>query len=79
MPSLVSEQHMAKAKALRLLMAAYARSEDLIRIGAYHRNTDPVLDKAIDNLPAIHAFLQQRPEMLPSYADAVAALTALPE
>ena len=29
MPSLVGDQHLAKANALRLLMAAYARSEDL--------------------------------------------------
>jgi flagellum-specific ATP synthase len=77
MSSLVSEQHLAKAKALRLLMAAYARSEDLIRIGAYHRNTDPVLDSAIENLPALHTFLQQRPEKLSSYKDTVAQLMAL--
>jgi flagellum-specific ATP synthase len=77
MSSLVTEEHLAKAKALRLLMAAYARSEDLIRIGAYHRNTDPVLDSAIENLPALHTFLQQRPEKLSSYKDTVAQLMAL--
>jgi flagellum-specific ATP synthase len=77
MSSLVAEEHLAKAKALRLLMAAYARSEDLIRIGAYHRNTDPVLDSAIENLPALHTFLQQRPEKLSSYKDTVAQLMAL--
>jgi flagellum-specific ATP synthase len=77
MSSLVSEEHLAKAKALRLLMAAYARSEDLIRIGAYHRNTDPVLDSAIENLPALHTFLQQRPQKLSSYQDTVAQLMAL--
>lgn len=77
MSSLVSEEHLAKARALRLLMAAYARSEDLIRIGAYHRGTDPVLDNAIDHLPALQAFLQQRPEILLSYRDAVAQLMTL--
>jgi flagellum-specific ATP synthase len=77
MSSLVSEEHLAKAKALRLLMAAYARSEDLIRIGAYHRNTDPVLDSAIENLPALHTFLQQRPEKLSSYKDTATQLMAL--
>ena len=46
MPSVVAEQHLAKAKAVRLLMAAYAHSEDLIRIGAYQKGTDPVLDSA---------------------------------
>ncbi|MGA8108010.1 MAG: FliI/YscN family ATPase [Acidobacteriaceae bacterium] len=77
MSSLVTEEHLAKAKALRMLMAAYAKSEDLIRIGAYHRGTDPVLDSAIDNLPALHAFLQQRPELLCRYSDAVAQLMTL--
>jgi flagellum-specific ATP synthase len=47
MSSMVSKEQLAKANALRLLMAAYARSEDLIRIGAYQKNTDPVLDSAI--------------------------------
>jgi flagellum-specific ATP synthase len=49
----------------------------LIRIGAYHRNTDPVLDSAIENLPALHAFLQQRPDALCAYKDAVGQLMAL--
>src|ERR1700744_1983553 len=41
MPSVASEEHLAKANALRLAMAAYAKSEDLIRIGAYQKNADP--------------------------------------
>lgn len=77
MSSLVTEEHLAKAKSLRLLLAAYAKSEDLVRIGAYHRGTDPVLDSAIDNLPALQAFLQQRPERLCSYDDAITQLMAL--
>lgn len=78
MSSVVPEEHLAKAKALRLMLAAYARSEDLIRIGAYHRNTDPVLDSAIENLPALNAFLQQRPEMLCGYSDTIGQLMSLP-
>jgi len=77
MSNLVTDEHLAKAKALRLLMAAYARSEDLIRIGAYHKNTDPVLDRAIDNLPALNAFLQQKPDALIPYKDAIDQLMAL--
>ena len=78
MSSLVTEQHLAKAKALRVLMAAYARSEDLIRIGAYHKNTDPVLDRAIESLPALNNFLQQKPDLICPYKDAVDQLMALP-
>jgi flagellum-specific ATP synthase len=78
MSSVVSEQHLAKANALRLSMAAYARSEDLIRIGAYQKDSDPVLDNAIRNLPALNTFLQQRPDALCKYAEVVDALLALP-
>jgi flagellum-specific ATP synthase len=78
MPSVVSDQHLAKANALRRLMAAYARSEDLIRIGAYQKGTDPVLDIAIQNLPAVNAFLQQTPDVLCKHADVVKQLMALP-
>jgi flagellum-specific ATP synthase len=78
MSSVVSEKHLAKASALRLLMAAYARSEDLIRIGAYQKNTDPVLDRAVQNLPALNAFLQQKPDAHCKHAEAVDLLMALP-
>jgi flagellum-specific ATP synthase len=78
MSSVVSEQHQAKANALRLSMAAYAKSEDLIRIGAYQKNADPVLDRAVQNLPAINTFLQQRPNDLCKHADVVKQIMALP-
>ena len=59
-------------------MAAYARSEDLIRIGAYQKNTDPILDSAVQNLPALNEFLQQRPDVLGKYGEIVEQLMALP-
>jgi flagellum-specific ATP synthase len=78
MSSVVTEPHLAKANGLRMAMAAYARSEDLIRIGAYQKDSDPVLDKAVQNLPAVNAFLQQRPDAQCQYNEAVAQLLALP-
>ncbi|MBB6145002.1 flagellum-specific ATP synthase [Silvibacterium bohemicum] len=78
MSSMVSEQHLAKAKSLRLALSTYARSEDLIRIGAYQKNTDPVLDSAVQNLPALNGFLQQKPNNLPKYAEVVKLLMELP-
>jgi flagellum-specific ATP synthase len=78
MSSLVSEQQLAKTNALRLLMAAYARSEDLIRIGAYQKGTDPVLDSAINHLPTLNAFLQQKPHDLGGLQNTVERLMALP-
>ncbi len=78
MPNVVSEEHLLKANSLRLAAAAYARSEDLIRIGAYQKNTDPVLDSAIQNLPGLNAFLLQRPDTLPAYTETVERILALP-
>jgi flagellum-specific ATP synthase len=75
---MVSKDHLAKANALRLSMAAYARSEDLIRIGAYQKGTDPVLDNAVKILPTLNTFLQQRPDVLNNYGDVLAQLMALP-
>jgi flagellum-specific ATP synthase len=78
MSSVAAEPHLAKANSLRMSMAPYARSEDLIRIGAYQKDSDPVLDKAVQVLPALNLFLQQRPDARFGYADAVNALLALP-
>ena len=78
MSSVVSPQHQAKANALRQLLAAYARSEDLIRIGAYQRGSDQILDRAVQSLPAINAYLQQKPDVLCKHPEAVNQLMGLP-
>jgi flagellar biosynthesis/type III secretory pathway ATPase len=77
MPSLCSKEHMQNAKQLRTLMSAYARSEDLIRIGAYHAGTDPTLDRAIAAMPEINKFLQQSPEEAPKMAETIDRLAKL--
>jgi flagellum-specific ATP synthase len=78
MPSLASEQHLAKTRALRLAMSIYLRSEDLIRIGAYQKGSDPALDKAIQCMPAVNGFLQQTANALCGYGDIIAQLMQLP-
>jgi flagellum-specific ATP synthase len=78
MSSMVSEKHLAKANAMRLMMASYQRSEDLIRIGAYQKNSDPVLDNAIENLPAVNTFLRQKPTEFCTFEQTVERLVALP-
>ena len=78
MPSVTTEEHMQKAKALRLLMASYARSEDLIRIGAYQKGADPTLDRAVEILPQLNAFLHQRPEVRVALPVAVKSFLEIP-
>jgi flagellum-specific ATP synthase len=78
MPNVCSREHLEKVGALRVLLAAYARSEDLIRIGAYQQGSDPVLDKAIKALPDINRFLKQAPDEAASFDKTVTQLLALP-
>ena len=78
MPAIASPQHLEKAKALRALLGAYARSEDLVRIGAYQRGSDPQLDRALEVLPALNAFLRQDTRDLCGFDDAERLLTTLP-
>jgi len=79
MPSVCTKEHVSKVKRLRALLASYAASEDLVRVGAYQKGLDPVLDKAITTLPAIKAFLMQRPDEKADLKANVASLLALPE
>ncbi len=76
MPSVTSREHLARSHQLRTLLSAYVKSEDLIRIGAYSKGSDPVLDNAIAVLPELQAFLRQSPEDNASFADTVARLNA---
>ncbi len=78
MPKVCTRDHMQKAGALRLLLAAYARAEDLVRIGAYQRGTDATLDKALLALPQIEKFLQQEPQEAAPLASNLQQLLALP-
>jgi len=77
MPSVCSKEHLGKAQRLRALLASYAASEDLIRVGAYQKGSDPMLDKAIAALPAIRSFLQQSRDDKSSIDLAVKSLLAL--
>ena len=78
MPAICSPLQIERAGTVRMLLAAYARAEDLIRIGAYKPGTDALLDKAIAALPAINAFLQQNPTEIPLPAETFRRLLALP-
>ena len=77
MPAVCSREQVDKAQRLRSLLASYADAEDLIRVGAYQKGSDPELDQAIAALPAIKEFLQQRANENTSLEGTVTALQAL--
>jgi flagellum-specific ATP synthase len=76
---MVSDQHLAKAITIRSLIDVYQRSDDLIRIGAYQKGSDALLDKAIETLPLINSFLKQKPDEFSTLEKTVQQLIALPD
>jgi FliI/YscN family ATPase len=75
MPVVTAREHRHDAGRLRELLARYERSRDLVQIGAYQRGTDPALDEALEQLPAIEAFLRQTPEEHDSLPSTIERLT----
>lgn len=59
MPNIASLEHKKMASAMKDLMATYRDSEDLINIGAYKEGSNPGIDKAIQKIDRINAFLNQ--------------------
>jgi len=78
MPAVSTAPHLQKAHELRRLLAAYTASEDLIRIGAYQKGSDPTLDKALAMIPDLNRFLMQKPGDSVSFSDSIAKLLTLP-
>jgi len=60
MSSIASEEHKEAAGKLRALMSLYRENKDLIDVGMYQAGSNPKLDVAIEMMPQINAFLQQR-------------------
>jgi len=78
MPAVTGREALEKATRLRRLLATYTASEDMIRVGAYQKGVDPLLDQAIAAMPAITGFLRQRSDEAAPFAQTVASLQALP-
>jgi flagellum-specific ATP synthase len=77
MPAVTSPIHREQASLMRRLLAVYARSEDLVRIGAYKPGTDPDLDRALRSRGALRAFMTQKSDEHVKFGDAVNRLAAL--
>jgi flagellum-specific ATP synthase len=59
MPAVTSAEQREHASLVRRLLAVYARSEDLVRIGAYKQGSDEDLDRALAARSAMRAFMMQ--------------------
>jgi flagellum-specific ATP synthase len=78
MPAVVSSDQLAKANQIRRLLVVYKASEELIRIGAYQKNSDPELDRAIALMPALRDFLVQHANEAVEMKDCLHRLMSLP-
>lgn len=75
---LISSDHLAKARAIRAMLADHEASRTLIESGLYKAGASASLDAVIAAKPAIDQFLIQPHDEAVSFAAAVAALSALP-
>jgi len=60
MVDVVTEEHQAAARRIQRVLAVWQEIEDLVNIGAYAAGTNPQFDLAVQAMPLIDAFLQQR-------------------
>jgi len=77
MPSVTTPAHRERASIARRLLAAHARSEDLIRIGAYKAGNDMELDQAMRAMPVLREFLEQGSKERVTMDQTVAQLAAM--
>jgi type III secretion protein N (ATPase) len=59
MSSIAEKSHLDAARRMRELVALYESKRDLVLLGAYAKGTDKELDRAIERMPQIEAFLAQ--------------------
>ena len=60
MSAIASPEHKQAAAKLRTMLSLYRENKDLIDVGMYQPGSNPRLDTAIEMMPKINAFLQQR-------------------
>ena len=58
-------------------MSIYSDMEELIRLGAYRKGSDPNVDRAIAIYPALEAFLSQEREETTTIAEGYEMLEAI--
>jgi len=76
-PRLTEARHREHAALVRKLLAVYAHSEDLVRIGAYKPGSDPDLDRALRARESLRKFMTQDAEEKTQFAESVRRLSGL--
>ncbi|MBN2526194.1 MAG: FliI/YscN family ATPase [Deltaproteobacteria bacterium] len=74
---LAEDHHLDVARQASGMLADYKQAEDLIRIGAYQRGSDEMVDRAIQFVPQFVQFAAQAQHTKSSYAEAIKMLAAI--
>ncbi|MEP7311688.1 MAG: flagellar protein export ATPase FliI [Pseudomonadota bacterium] len=77
MHDIVPPAQTSAARRLKQSLSTYQHNSDLVAIGAYQRGSDPRIDAAIAQWPALQGFLQQGMTENVSYAASIAQLNGL--
>lgn len=59
MKDIVTDEHFNLAQGIKELTAVYNEAKDLIDVGAYVKGSNPKIDRAIEKIDQINAFLRQ--------------------
>jgi flagellum-specific ATP synthase len=59
MNEIITPEHRELATQLRTILADYEEAKDLVHVGAYARGSNPKIDRALDRIDAVWAFLAQ--------------------
>ncbi|MCR4601838.1 MAG: flagellar protein export ATPase FliI [Clostridia bacterium] len=79
MNSLVSNEHKELASEFRDIMAIYEENADMVNIGAYKKGSNPRLDRALDKMAQVDAFLTQNVGESFSYEETLGAMKKILE
>ena len=79
MPAVTQTNHREQAALVRRMLATYARSEDLVRIGAYKAGADPDLDRALRSRDTIREYMMQTPQERVGYGECLRRLAEIAE
>jgi len=77
MPGCVPEEVRPVLAKAREFMSVFSDMEELIRLGAYRKGSDPIVDRAIAINPRLEAFLSQQREETTSIGEGYAMLAAI--
>jgi type III secretion protein N (ATPase) len=76
MSAIVDHRHLEAARAMRDMVALFESKRDLVLLGAYAKGTDKELDRAIERMPRVEAFLRQNAVEIAPFAESVQLMGA---